>query len=293
MQFNKLALAAAVAAAPTAGVAMEPMQDSEMSSVTGQDGVSINLSNVNLTMDVGIEDTDGVATGGSTYTEPGLLLMQGQGVDTGTDSINIEMDVGDTVTTIDNSAMLEVRVDIPSVTVDTGDVYAVEGTDGSDISAGISNVTSQAGAVSAGDALLENTSITLNNLELTVQLGEEEDDFLNIASSSVVTISFGSLTDNTDNFTINDASSGESISMSEQRITNIDLTTDGITGNVEPEGLVLSVGASDLTDVNVAMMDVSMGDTSTSVATNNTGELGNVYITGLDLSGTDIAIGGH
>ncbi len=293
MQFNKLALAAAVAAAPPAGVAMEPLQDSEMSSVTGQDGVSINLSNVNLTMDVGIEDTDGVATGGSTYTEPGLLLMQGQGVDTGTDSINIEMDVGDNTTTTDNSAMLEVRVDIPEVTVDTGDVYAVEGTDGSDISAGISNVTSQAGAVAAGDALLENTSITLNNLELTVQLGEEEDDFLNIASSSVVTISFGSLTDTSDNFTINDASSGESISMGEQRITNIDLTTDGIAGNVEPEGLVLSVGASDLTDVNVAMMDVSMGDTSTGTAPDNTGELGNVYITGLDLSGTDIAIGGH
>jgi hypothetical protein len=44
MEFKKLALAAAVASLPATGFSMEAMEDSALSGVTGQDGISMTLN---------------------------------------------------------------------------------------------------------------------------------------------------------------------------------------------------------------------------------------------------------
>ncbi len=71
MNFKKLALAAAVAVAPMSALALEPMQDEALSGVTGQDGISIGL-NLDATLNVGIEDTDGFAGN----TGAGMILIR-------------------------------------------------------------------------------------------------------------------------------------------------------------------------------------------------------------------------
>ncbi|MCK0152574.1 hypothetical protein MWU49_02560 [Alcanivorax sp. S6407] len=67
MGFKKLALAAAVAAAPMSALALEPMQDEALSGVTGQDGITIALD-ANIVANLIIHDTDGIAGFADTTT---------------------------------------------------------------------------------------------------------------------------------------------------------------------------------------------------------------------------------
>ena len=84
MQFNKLALAAAVAAAPATGMAMEPMNDKSMSNVTGQDGISIDLS-TQLNAELRVHDTDGFTDpSGNARTDSGAIVIGNFGLSSGT-----------------------------------------------------------------------------------------------------------------------------------------------------------------------------------------------------------------
>jgi hypothetical protein len=269
--FQKLALVSAIAALPMTGFAMEALDDSTLSGVTGQDGITLGL-NLNATLNVGIEDTDG-HTGAP---NPGLILLVGHSLN---GTANVVIDAGENA----GGSVLRVGVSIPTLTMNTGNIYVAPGTDGTNVAAGIANVNTQAGAVT--DELIKNVSITLNDLDLGIELGDGATNFLSIATTSVLTIDIGTLGDAGDSFVLNDlgAGGGGSLTVDQLSIQNVDL--DGITANITTAGLEISTNSA-LSSINLAMMGVAFGDASAS-------PIGNIYITGLNMSGQTITISGH
>lgn len=276
MNFKKLALAAAVAVAPMSALALEPMQDDALSSVTGQDGISIGL-NLNASLNVGIEDTDGFGTN----TGAGMILIENMGLSTGTGDLNL---VIDSASSGSGGGVLQVSIQADALTVDTGDLYVGQGTDGTDVAAGIAKVGTELTAVQGSafsDPILESVSVTLNDLELSLQLGSEASNLFAISTTSVLSIEIGTLADGSDNLTLNDAAGGGALSVDQLALNNLDV--DGITGQVTTSGLVINTNGA-LTGVEVAAMGVQLGTADS---------IGNVYVTGLDLSNTAITIAGH
>lgn len=276
MGFKKLALAAAVAAAPMSALALEPMQDEALSSVTGQDGISIGLS-LNATLDVGVEDTDGFGTN----TGEGMILIDNMGL---AGDLTIEIDSSSSAS---GGGVLQANISVPTLTIDTGDIYVGQGTDGSDVAAGIAKVGSELTAVSSGDPLLDSVSLTLNDVDLAVQLGSEASNFFALSTTSVLSIDIGTLGNAADNLTLRDQSAGGGGAMVADQISIQNVDVNGITGQITTSGLEISTNTA-LSGINVAAMGVAFG-----VDDGNAPAIGNVYITGLDLSGQTITISGH
>lgn len=276
MGFKKLALAAAVAAAPMSALALEPMQDEALSSVTGQDGISIGLS-LNATLDVGVEDTDGFGTN----TGEGMILIDNMGL---AGDLTIEIDSSSSAS---GGGVLQANISVPTLTIDTGDIYVGQGTDGSDVAAGIAKVGSELTAVSSGDPLLDSVSLTLNDVDLAVQLGSEASNFFALSTNSVLSIDIGTLGNAADNLTLRDQSAGGGGAMVADQISIQNVDVNGITGQITTSGLEISTNTA-LSGINVAAMGVAFG-----VDDGNAPAIGNVYITGLDLSGQTITISGH
>jgi hypothetical protein len=265
MKFTKLALAAAVAAAPSAGLAMEPMDDSQLSSVTGQDGLSIGL-NVNQTMDIIIEDTDGAAQGA--YTNTGSIVISNAGLNTAGNTMDIDIDAGGDAGTAAGNGLLEINVSIPNNTVlTTGDIGVADG-DGS-------------GNTGATSSIIPSTNITLTNgMDLRLELGNEVNAFATL-TGNLGTVTFGTAGNAGDNFSIEDGSSNQQIVMDELSISGLDVT--GTTIDVTANGLQI-VNGSNLNNVNIDITALSLDNGTTTV--------GNVYIQGLDMAGDTITING-
>lgn len=275
MKFNKLALAAAIAAAPAAGFAMEPMEDEALSGVTGQDGLSIGLS-VNTTMNVTIEDDDGLGNAPvastAAYANPGMIQITGMGFNSN-GNIDIDIDAGSDATMTSN-AQLNVYVDVPNgATLTTGNL-TVQGSDGAFATNGAQSAT-----------IIPSTTITLGSgLQMEINLGHEGtgEAFINL-DANLGTITFGTVGNVADNFAIDDAD-GSSIFMDAMSVSGLDMT--GTTVDVDATaGLQVTVGATALTNVGMTMTDLSLNGGGATV--------GDVQITGLDLSGTVISINGR
>lgn len=293
MGFKKLALAAAVAVAPMSALALEPMADEAMSSITGQDGVSITLG-LDVAMDMYVEDTDGVADGplGDYDNDPitpetnawtgldnaGFIVIQNLAV---SGTVDLDIDSGSATA---GGGVLNIGISVPSITI--GDaanplaigVAASTATAGDrDAVAGLARVTAASGAVT--DVITLDT-ISLTNVGMNVQLGPDAAEFLRIdADAFDLDIA---------NFTLNDSVNGGSISMDQLFIDNIDLS--GTTAGIFNDGLRLTLGGSGATDV--AMMGVNLGDADAVAPAVPTSPIGNVYITGLNLAGTTVTIAG-
>lgn len=271
--FKKLALVSAIAALPMTGFAMQQMDDEALSGVTGQDGIRIGLG-LNANLNVGIEDTDGHANA----TDAGLILLVGHSL---VGDVTIDIDAGTNL----NGSVLRLGIDIPTLTIQTGDIYVAAGTDGSDVAAGIANVNNLAASAILADALIENVSLTLSDLSLGIELGDGASNFLSIATNSMLTIDIGTLGNGTDSFVLNDlgANGGGSVVIDQLSIQNVDL--GGLTANVTSVGLEISTNGA-LSDLDLAMMGLALGDSATAAP------LGNVYVTGLNMSNQTITISG-
>lgn len=89
---NKIALATAVAAAPFATQAMEPMSDNQMGDVTGQAGVTIELETA-LTIDqIAYDQSDSDGATGSFLIGGGSEGIRIGGLDDG-DTLDLDMDI--------------------------------------------------------------------------------------------------------------------------------------------------------------------------------------------------------
>ena len=145
-------------------------------------------------------------------------------------------------------------------------------------------MNTRAAAAVPADALIENVSITLNDLNLGIELGDGATNFLSISTSTALDIDIGTLADPADNFQLNDqgASGGGSVIIDQIAIRNVDL--DGLTANITTSGLEISTNAA-LGNIDLAMMGLTLGDAASS-------SLGNVYVTGLNMSNQTITISG-
>ena len=262
--FRKLALVSAIAAMPMTGFAMQAMDDEALSGVTGQDGISIGLE-LNATLNVGIEDTDGFATA----TDPGLLLLIGHSLSGG---VTIDLDSGDR----GGDGVLRVGISVDNLVMETGNIHVMPGTDGT---GGMANMTTQVGFADSSNQILDSMTISIDELELAIELGAGATDFINIVDGDVGTLGIA-------NFRLNDLApgAGGAIGIDDIQITGLDLS--GTTASLTDDGLVLSMGAA-LDDINISMSRVSLNAAETTPS-----YLGNVYITGLDIAGTTVTING-
>ena len=276
MNFKKLALAAAVAALPATGFSMEAMEDSALSNVTGQDGLTIGLNLPNLTLDVNVHDNDGLA---GISGDAGAIMIDDMIINTGGDSIDVVVDADGN----GGAPVLNVGVTIPGgTTISTGDISV-----GS--SAGMGNaMTAQS------DVILDSMDITLGATTLNIQLGNEVQTVTGVGGGTVTqmialnsTITGGI---NITNFSLNDATAttGGSLSATNVAVTGTaeggDITT-AIGVNLDnTDGLVIGIGTLGTVGLTVEMTDVALGTAA---------PIGDVEIVGLNLNGSTITVAGH
>ncbi len=280
MKFKKLALAAAVAAAPMSVMALEPMQDEALSGVTGQDGISLSLA-TDVSANLRIHDLDGNGTGNS-----GAIVIDGFSItrNAGTDAIGITIDADDGGT---SGAFLNIGVSLPSdLTINMGALNvadsgrSISGTGTAATRTGSWDVTNTVGTTAT--PLINLGSMTLGATTLNIQLGNEPQGSmiaLNTSISNGINIS---------GFAVNDADSGGGILADLQIVDNgstatptltvntgIDLVNDGGTG---PDGLRIGLaGIGGASGMDVRMTGLSLDGGATT--------MGDVELVGLQLSG--------
>ena len=243
MKFKKLALAAAVAALPATGFSMEAMEDSALSGVTGQDGISIGL-NTELSAELRIHDADGftdpagVAT--NDRTDSAALIFQDFAITAiggGAAQIDLEIDAG---TDACNDPTLNINVDLANgIDVNMGDLDVADSgrTTASAISAGWTVGTTTGTGGNRVDSVISLGSLTLGaGTSLNIQLGNEaQGDMIAIDTTISNGISISG-------FAINDANSGGGLTQDVSIVDNggTDLTVStGI--NVDADSLKLAV----------------------------------------------------
>lgn len=290
MGFKKLALAAAVAVAPMSALALEPMQDEALSSVTGQDGITIGL-NANLVAQVIVHDTDGIPDDTANtpaawtgYTNDGAIVLEDFALNTGGNNINLVIDAGDS-DAAGAGAMLNVGISIPSgTTVTLGSV---------DIANSNRDETTPGWGVAATgrvDNVLNLGSMTLGATTLNLQLGTEAQGDM-IAMNTDITGGGIKIA----NFSINDANSSGGITVGNLQVVNAGATATGDLSvalgiNATTNGLVIDLdqvgvtGTGPGTGADVRMTGVNVG---------GTGNIGDVELVGLNLNGSSLTIAGH
>lgn len=172
--FKKAALAAAVAALPMTGFAMEALQDEALSEVTGQDGITITLGSTGA-FDIFVGDADGGA--GLTGAAGGIYID------------NFDTGAGNTTIVIDSDIdTIQAAITLGAGTIDLG---AISPSDGS----------------APGTTVLDMGTLTHTGITINVQLGAEDQGHFAVLSGTVT----GGI--NLTNFSISDTNSTGSISM--------------------------------------------------------------------------------
>lgn len=279
MDFKKLALVSAIAAAPMGAMAMQPMQDSALSNVTGRDGISISLA-TNVTAGLKIHDTDGLATTSGGTGNSGAMVINGfsitRNAPTDTIDLAIDADAGAGAT----NPFLNIAVTLPNnLTVNMGSLgVADSGRSGASTDPWTTSNT-VASVVTLG-------AMTLGTTTLNIQLGNEPQGHmiaLNTSISNGIKISGFSVKDSggtvtggalTTDLQILDTGSTAAPTLTVN--TGIDLGTDGLHVGLSGIG-----GASGM-DVRMANLSLDNGGST----------LGDVELTGLQLTG-DLIVNGH
>lgn len=303
MKFNKLALAAAIATAPAAGLAMEPMTDDAMSGVTGQDGISIDMK-TSLTTDMYIHDKDGLGTtaktaqDGSTYTysDSGAIVIDNFGLSgdqngTAVDAVvGIDIDAG---TNTGSSATLNIDVtlgdtstatDIDTV-IDMGTLKVADSNRTSGSSAG-----ENWGVTGTATTIMNLGSLTLGaGTNIGIQLGSEPQGHMIWVDTQIADgLSLSS-------FSINDANSGGAIGSSQlivldngsdgtSDVLTLDVGIDALSGTTTGLQVSLNQVGSATGGADIRIVDQYLGASGSVI--------GDVEIVGLNLNGTTLTISG-
>jgi uncharacterized protein DUF6160 len=273
--FKKLALVTAIAALPVSGFAMEALEDSALSDVTGQDGITIGITTPNLTLDVLVHDNDGLGnTNGITATGAGTIVIENMVVNTGGNEIVAVIDADDN----GGAPLLNVGVTIPTgTTISTGDL-SVATSNGMGVA-----VTNQTAVI------MDSMDIVLGATSLNIQLGNEAQGVGGLPGTYMIALNTaitGGITIN--NFSLNDASLGGGSISAASILVDGDGGALGVVAGVNldgTDGLAISVDQlGTATGLSVQMTDLALG-TGTAI--------GDVEIVGLNLNGTVINVRGH
>ena len=280
MTFKKLALVTAIASAPFSAFAAESLDDAMLGSVTGQDGIAINLG-LNVTTNAIIHDTDGIDNVSTTYSYDGAIIVTGLNINTQGNDIRVEIDAGDSSTASGTAPVLNINVSIPALTtIQTGTLRV--GNSNRDDASGWGY---EAGSVSG--VIMSNATITLGATTANIQLGNEAQGNM-IQVDTVIT---GGVS--ISNSALNDASgaiTGGTIGSSNVLIIDnggANLTVDAGMDVNATEGLVIT-----LNQVGSAATGFDMRIERLYLGTTTLGYLGDVELTGVNLNGSTVAISG-
>src|SRR5699024_2594185 len=197
------------------------------------------------------------------------------------DGITIEIDAGSQVvgSAVPGGGVLVVGVSVDEVTISNINVgvagsslevddttwanqdYNREAEDG---------LTRAEAAVGSYTTIVEVGDITLNDLNLAIELGPEASQFLTLSTQGTLDITI-------DDFELTDPQGGGTLSVDNILVKGVDLdATVGIT----TDGLVATTSGSNM---DIALMGVSPGK----------GVIGNLYLLNLDMAGTEVTISGR
>lgn len=307
--FTKLALVSAVAVSGSA-MAMESMDDSALSSATGQDGISIGLGISKIAIEsLYIHDNDGLADAalGGTSTA-GAITITG----TGSATINGGANATDGIVIAANTAALLPSHNFADITIDSD---AGTGTNGAFLNIGAevsglniyvgkigvakSNGTGPTGAARGIDTTSNNTII--NGLSLTtgvtsanIQLGATPQGAMIVVNGSMT----GGLAIN--NLGIVDNAGGGQITIGSINVADhglADLTTNAKV-SVTPDGLAIT--AMD-TATDMYISNISLSGSGTQAAWTAGPSIGDVEVSNMRVfngsagttAGAIITVSGH
>jgi len=315
--FNQLALVTAIAASGSA-YAMQSMDDSALSSTTGQDGLTVLIvppaGGIKIDQ-IAIFDKDALATAAPTTTagnEAGAILLgkNGPALGTGTGfsitggAITVKIDAtggGNSTVTSGLAPMLNINVKLPNnFVLNTGDI-SVAGAQGA---AGAQTVDSN-----NNTTFLSSLSIGLPNASLNIQLGNPtQGAMVNVLGTVTGGLSIGTAGTGVGGIYLKDNTAGYLGSLGVQKLTltsngsadlnlnvNVDVanvanynTITGSAGTVG--GLVVQFAGTPKFDVYMQAVTMGGSVAGTPIAGES---IGDVKITGLDLTGVKVGISGH
>lgn len=280
MSFKKLALVTAMFAATSGAFAMEAMDEESLAATTGQDGITIGLS-TQANLDIIIHDNDGLGAV-SLAPNSGAIIIEG---------LSINGDVGETaVGAMDGRAAIAIDIDAGSSAAAAADATLNIGisTGAMRVNLGTLSVANsdREGGIGWGfDAASQSTVLNLGTVDVTgvsmnIQLGDQPQGNL-IAMNTTLTggLSLSAVS-------LNDTVNGGSISVGNLLVTNAgggDLDIDlGIDATLS--GLAVTVNTLGTGGMDVLMTAVDIG---------GAGNIGDVEIRGLNMTGDVITISGH
>ena len=299
--FTKLALVSAVAISGQA-MAMESMDDSALSSTTGQEGITLKIKadEVKIAKLI-VHDNDGLsaaatispttaALAGGTATAGGITV-NGVSIKVDTTSPFAVASAGTRAALgLTNDVLAIVKVDADAGAGGTAPVLNVNMLNNAmaihvdSIGVGASkSVASMAGKARRGVTnevtLIEDLDLTVGASALNIQLGNQPQGAM-IAANGVIG---GGI--RIANLTVNDNAGGGQVGIQNMAITSADstnLTVNTLIG-VTTDGLsIKSTGAHD-----IYMGSIKVGDLSTAAS------LGSIEIQGMETIGSEILVSGH
>lgn len=267
--FKKLLLTSAILAASSNAMALQAMDDESLSSTTGQDGITLNISNSTIVdMDVTWVDRDGFGA----FNDAGALVIN-----------NVDLTIND----------LDIVVDAGSNTTDGAQLNIGISTT-QDVVIGLDNTTIEvASAGATGSAVAGNTEIITFNagssltitggINANVKLGNRAvgEDFMTLSNSTPFTITLTGMTILDAEATATNGVNNVGIGIGTLSIANVVLNN---AINVVDGGLTINTAGTTIGEIG--MENIVLGDQVTAVS------LGDVYLNGLTAN-TTLTISGH
>lgn len=283
MTFKKILLATAITAVSSSAFALEAMDEASLSATTGQDGLTVTITNSDLAaLDLIIHDKGGFT--GRAFD--GAIVIDN--IDVGALNLTLDIDAGSDAVDGTNNNTLQIKAyNTTSLAVDMGTLQVANS--GRDNAGGWGIQGTPKDVLDLGSLTIGATTSAAPLLN--IQMGNEQQGNwmrLNPSFTGGLVITGMKLFDGTD------ATPTYGIGIDTLTLLNATGTTTNLDASINVDatasGLVLGIATLGTGGMNVRMAGVRLGDV---VAATPATAIGDVEIVGLNLNGTSIAVIGH
>lgn len=272
--------------------ATQPLNDEELSNLTGQDGLTISIVPTGpIQAEVIYHDNDGLTNTdlGGTGKAGAVILGTADGksnnplsLSSGSANINIILKIDADTGTGTDGAFVNVGVSLPQdLTINTGDIWVGASKQKNGAVRGYTDAVK----------ILDNMKVYISNLNTNIQLGSTPQGGL-LKMKGIFKDGL-----RIEGYNLNDAGGGgaigvDYISMQNSQpgrfgVTNLDFD---VTGSVYQDSLGVKINRlGDAGGLNTMIWGLKAGDTKNA----NIKPMGDVEIRGLNLNGTTIKVSGH
>ncbi|MDP2226002.1 MAG: hypothetical protein Q8J78_00795, partial [Moraxellaceae bacterium] len=280
------ALVSAMIAASSSAFAMEALDEEAMAAATGQDGLRItldtNLSGMNIKW-IDRDGTTGVAGLGA-YVDAGAVTIGPVGIST--TGMTIDIDAGGSAGDTTGNGLLSIGINAPNAIVINLNNTAIGVGDANttvDYTTDPYATRSASGAATTIIQFGATASATIGaNMSMNIELGNEVNAFASITAN----LGTVALTD----LSIVDANGGAGADITIGTLTLSGLNIVNQTINIVPGGLTINTGTAgvSLNNVGIGLERLALGDETLA----GNGFVGDVYISGLNMSNNTITVSG-